>query len=343
MGDMSPEFAIRILQGAKVALSPRFKATQSCTAIKIRSSTTSPAKWPSLRSEKMWRLKSESGSWRADRQTREIRSTQEPPIRTGLRGKENEHMKIEAFCRNKKAGWTGVIFQEDDGRTRITNGTAIWDDSEKRRVGLELVEEIDLEDICNCLERYHLHEQLLAALRAFPREAVPVDQIYLARPLLEGLTYEISETRICIKSQGSELAGARGPNARLDKKTLLEQYQRVYQAAKAQGAKINFCNHYRRKIQTVWKEYESAAAVREELYHKLMEQARVLQKRGIHVGYTDDAELQQWRELYGQYAEYYHSLNPCCTMERTAQELAGLEQALISEPNEHDVMYKVYL
>lgn len=130
---------------------------------------------------------------------------------------------------------------------------------------------------------------------------------------------------------------------RIHKKTLLEQYQRVYQAAKAQGTKINFCNHYRRKIQTVWKKYESAAAAREELYHKLMEQARVLQKRGIHVGYTDDAELQQWRELYGQYAEYYHSLNPCCTMERTAQELAGLEQALVLEPNEHDVMYKVYL
>ena len=88
-------------------------------------------------------------------------------------------MRILAFCRHKSAGWEGVIFQEDDGRTRITNGVAVWDDSEQRRAALEEVKNVDLQAICEGLERYSLHHALLKLLRTAPEAADKQDQEYL--------------------------------------------------------------------------------------------------------------------------------------------------------------------
>lgn len=63
-------------------------------------------------------------------------------------------MRILSYCRHKTAGWEGVIFQEDDGQVWITNGPAIWNDSEKRRASLETVAQVDLAAICKNLERF---------------------------------------------------------------------------------------------------------------------------------------------------------------------------------------------
>lgn len=252
-------------------------------------------------------------------------------------------MKIEAFCRNKKAGWTGVIFREDNGRTRITNGVAIWDDSEKRRAGLDLVERIDLQEVCDGLERYHLNDQLLAALQSFPQDTVLADQEYLARPLLEGVTYEITEERIRIKNDHTVLAEAKGPDSLLDQKKLLEQYRNIYQMAKKRGVKVSFSEHYRWKLQRKWKEYESDAEARQESYRRLLEQARVLQNRGIHMRYADDGELNRWRELYRQYTKHNDALAPCAGMERLAQELAGLERELSNLSDNGRTVRVIYL
>lgn len=72
-----------------------------------------------------------------------------------------------------------MIFQEDDGRTRITNGVAVWDDSEQRRAALEEVKNVDLQAICEGLERYSLHHALLKLLRTAPEAADKQDQEYL--------------------------------------------------------------------------------------------------------------------------------------------------------------------
>lgn len=112
---------------------------------------------------------------------------------------DGKNLRILAFCRHKSAGWEGVIFQEDDGRTRITNGIAVWDDSEKRRAALEEVKSVDLQTICEGLERYSLHHALLELLRTDPEAVDKQDQEYLAEPLVEELRFQISDEKIDIR------------------------------------------------------------------------------------------------------------------------------------------------
>ena len=75
-------------------------------------------------------------------------------------------MQILEFCRQRTAGWEGVIYRDDAGQAYITNGLAVWDDSEQRRAGLERVERIDLDGLCQGLRRYQLNDQLLKLLQA---------------------------------------------------------------------------------------------------------------------------------------------------------------------------------
>lgn len=53
-------------------------------------------------------------------------------------------MKILNYCRHKKAGWEGVIFEDDFGKRQVTNGIAIWETTEKRLSQLELVNTINV-------------------------------------------------------------------------------------------------------------------------------------------------------------------------------------------------------
>ena len=246
-------------------------------------------------------------------------------------------MKILMFCRHKSAGWEGVIFQEDDGRIRITNGAAIWDDSEKRRASLEEVKTVELQNICDGLEHYNLHDRLPALLRA------RMDQDYLARPLVKDLRYEISEQQIDIRCSGTILAQAKGPSPILDQKSLLEQYSSVLKLGKERRVQISFVNHMRRKIRTHWKEYLTAAADRAQTYQKMLDQARVLEQRGIHIGYRYDKMLQEWYRLQVYYEMFYRNGNICHEMEWIARELKDLAWEFADHPEMRGRGHKIYL
>lgn len=252
-------------------------------------------------------------------------------------------MQILSFCRHKKAGWEGVIFRADNGRIRITNGFAIWDDSEKRRAALEEMEKVDLKGICEGLERYSLDHELLALLRTCPGATDERDQEYLSEPTLEGLVFQISEERIDIRCRGSILAQAKGPSPILDRKALLEQYRRVYKEGRERKLQISFANHMQRKIQNRWADYLAAAEDRAQTYQKMLDHARALEKRKIHRGYRSDRVLQAWYSLQSHYDSFSHSGNPCQVLEWIAKELKGLERAFAAHPEMRGRGNKIYL
>ena len=256
---------------------------------------------------------------------------------------DGKNLRILAFCRHKSAGWEGVIFREDDGRTRITNGVAVWDDSEKRRAALEEVKSVDLQTICEGLERYSLHHALLELLRTDPEAVDKQDQEYLAEPLVEELRFQISDEKIDIRCSGFIFVQARGPAAALEQKALLEQYQRVLQEGKARKVQISFSNHFRRRLLERWDEYLTAVEDRLRTYRKMMELAWLLERRGIHLGYCNDHVLQDLYDQHSSYSAFYHAGSPCQEMEWIARELMGLEQAFAECPDMRGRKHKIYL
>ena len=252
-------------------------------------------------------------------------------------------MQNLAFCRQRTAGWEGVIFQEDDGRIRITNGMAIWEDSEKRRASLEPVDRIDLARLRDGLERYQLHGQLAAALRSWENGETPADQEYLSRPALEDVQFLISERELCIRSEHTVYAQALAPEQVLDQRELLAQYRYVLKTAKERNIRISYTNHYHKRIRERWPSYKAAAGERDAVYQKMLEQAAMLQQRGIHLGCRDDVVLQGMYCLQERYREFYHSQNPCGEMTGIAGELKRLEKELRDHPEWGGPETRIYL
>lgn len=73
-------------------------------------------------------------------------------------------MKILKFCRHKSGLWEGVIFENNSGKHYITNGIGVWEESEKRLEGLDIVHAIDIPRLCHCLEQHHCQDDLLRQL-----------------------------------------------------------------------------------------------------------------------------------------------------------------------------------
>ena len=253
-------------------------------------------------------------------------------------------MRILEFCRQKTAGWEGVIYRDDAGQVHITNGLAVWDDSEKRRASLEKVEQIDLDALCQALRRYQMNDQMLKLLQALSGGEDPLDRDYLARPLLKELTYKISDVEgIKISSSGGIVAQAAVPEPLLEQKTLLEQYQQVLATAKARRACINYCNHLRRRITREWKDYLDTAKERSDLFQQLLDQAHLLQMRGIHMGYSDDAQVRRWNELYWSYEKTAYRNSPVTQMLWVARTLSEWERDFQNDPTLGGRGCRVYL
>ena len=253
-------------------------------------------------------------------------------------------MQILEFCRQRTAGWEGVIYRDDAGQTYITNGLAVWGDSEQRRAGLERVERIDLDGLCQWLRRYQLNDQLLKLLQALSGAEDPADRDYLARPMLKELTYKISPVEgIKISSSGGIVAQAAAPAPLLEQKTLLEQYQRVLATAKVRRVCISYCNHLRRRITKEWKDYQDTAQERNHLFQQLLDQAHLLQMRGVHVGYSDDAQVQRWNELYEKYEKTAYQGSPVSQMMWVARILSEWEREFLTDPALGGLGCSVYL
>ena len=128
-----------------------------------------------------------------------------------------------------------------------------------------------------------------------------MDIAYLERPLIEDVSYEITETRVAINSSSTCFVSCVLPE-RCRKDDMLDRYRRVLRMAKAQGVKISYSAHIRKTIMTQWSEYEAARENQERLFEKLRELAKCIQQRGIHMGFVDDEYLAQLNRICDQLA-----------------------------------------
>lgn len=239
-------------------------------------------------------------------------------------------MYILYYCRHKSAGWEGVVYKDDAGKVRITNGLAIWDDSEKRRGDLEAVDAIDLSALCSHLARYQLEPELMVLLQRAERgdPTIIPDAVYLARPLREDIVFQISEESIDIRSSSTIFAHIQRHNGIQRRDHLLTQYQQVIRQAREKGVHITYTNRCRRTIEDGWADYHSAQQECAAIYEQLLRQARLIQQRGIHLRCIDDAELQKLHQLTNQYLTVSRRMHRLDNLESfIADHLASLQNA----------------
>ncbi len=129
---------------------------------------------------------------------------------------------------------------------------------------------------------------------------------YLAAPLVDRLVYEISDDRISIRCPHTCFISVVNIGAPLEKAALLEQYKRLLQLVRKKGVKVSYTSHIREKICGSWAEYAADCQEARRLFAQMVEQARVIERRGIHRGWSDDRELEQLYALQRQFEQYLY-------------------------------------
>lgn len=166
---------------------------------------------------------------------------------------------------------------------------------------------------------------------------MPNEAEYLQRPLIEGVAYEISETRIAIQSPNSCIISCVLPK-RCQKAEMLSRYQKVLQKSKKQGIRISYSLHIRRVIQEQWPTYIAGREKQERLFRELRETVTVVQQRGIRLGYRDDEKLAKAYEIEGQLDELRYSDKAVRQIAEFDHELWMLEDALSREQSHYNMI-----
>ncbi len=119
---------------------------------------------------------------------------------------------------------------------------------------------------------------------------------YLKRPVIEDVSYEITESRVSIQCPHTGFVGRTLPE-RCRKDALLDQYRRVLRMAKEQGARISYSRHIRKTIREQWPGYVAGREKQEQLFRELRDAAEAVRQRGIHLGHGDDEALAKVYEI----------------------------------------------
>ena len=154
-----------------------------------------------------------------------------------------------------------------------------------------------------------------------------MEENYLSRPLIDGISYEISDTRIAIQSSCTCYINCMRPT-RMDKDALLRQYRNVLAMAKAQGIRIKYAKHVRKTIQQLWPAYEADFAEQDKLFDRLVELAWQVKARGIHWRSVDDEVLYTLVKAGFQLAAYGYGGTPTSGIEDIRSFLTSHERSL---------------
>ena len=151
-----------------------------------------------------------------------------------------------------------------------------------------------------------------------------IDQEYLDKPLVEGIRYQITDSRVHIACDHTLYTDVY-LNTCLDRKSLLERYQDILRQAKESGVSISYTRHFRRIINERWEEYLQQKERQRTLFARIVVQAAVVSKRGIHMGCRDDRELEKLHELCREYEPLQRRSNILSIMEGISSQLRKLE------------------
>lgn len=161
---------------------------------------------------------------------------------------------------------------------------------------------------------------------------------YLSRALVEGVVFEISENFVSIRSPNTDFLTVR-LDPPLEKAALLEQYRRVLCQAKANEIRISYTAHLRKTICESWKEYEISVCEKQRLFQEIMELAHTVERRGIHLGWRDDTQLEQMHQLQSQFQRYGWGGSAIAHINSAAEHLKWTEASLFACSDRPDMIF----
>ena len=245
-------------------------------------------------------------------------------------------MRLVNLCRHKPAGSDGFMFVDDHGTVQSTNGVYTWSPTPQRMEALEMVAAVDTQRIlaymASRLELEPVADLLHGELPDFRQ-----DVEYLARPLIEAIDYEISDEHVRIACPSTCFVGMR-LNGKLEREPLLDSYRQILQMAKAQKVKISYSAHMKRTLTTEWDEYESSLAAQAALFRRLITQARVVEARGIHYGYSDDKEFSRLQDIASKLTAYGYGNSILSHISSIAGQLKSLQRDLTRTPDRYSMI-----
>lgn len=162
---------------------------------------------------------------------------------------------------------------------------------------------------------------------------------YLSRPLIEETTFTIEDDHVKITSPSTIHVGVRRIIPVESKKELLALYKRVFRKAKSQGSKISYQHHTRKLITERWDEYAEICMGAASLFRDIIEQAKIVQARGLHYGTRDDVELENLQKLCFQHEKNYCNDSIICEFSSAYNRLLNLEQDLSSLNSPLEIIY----
>ena len=155
---------------------------------------------------------------------------------------------------------------------------------------------------------------------------------YLTAPLVDGLVYEISDELISIRCPHTCFISIGNISVPLEKAALLEQYKRLLQLAREKGVKVSYTSHIRKTVCGRWTEYMADFQAARRLFTRMVEQARVIERRGIHRGWSDDRELEQLYALQRQFEQYLYGDSAISRVAGAKSHLDDIERHLTQSP-----------
>ncbi len=126
------------------------------------------------------------------------------------------------------------------------------------------------------------------------------DHEYLSCPLLENVTYSITDTEIKITGSSTQFIHVRR-FVPLDVNAILNQYVEVRQTVKQRKAKISYCLHLRKRILENQDQYMKDCQEARWLFGLMTATAREIQKRGLHYGTVNDTVLKKLNDDHAAY------------------------------------------
>ena len=165
------------------------------------------------------------------------------------------------------------------------------------------------------------------------------DSEYLARPLIEGIVYTIESGHVRIACPHTTFANEKRIIPE-NKQALLSLYKKIVDAAKSQSVKISYKRRTRNLITERWTEYENACRNAGIIFDSIVETAKSIQTRGIHSGFSDDAELGKLTAHCHRHIEYHWSSNIVSQISEIAHDLQELDRTLsLADPS----LYMIYI
>jgi hypothetical protein len=164
------------------------------------------------------------------------------------------------------------------------------------------------------------------------------DLDYLAQPLIEGAAFVIEDNRIKITSP-STVHAETSRVLPINKSDFMTLYKSVLKIAKSKGVKISYSRRIRRNSIDKWGEYTKACNEADELFDEVIEQAKIVQQRGLYYGTRDDYELTKLQRLCEDNRSYFYATSIVARVAEDYFMLKSISQRLEKSDTEELTIY----